>query len=218
VAAKALDVGGHIVVLAREHVDLDDPDVLDERRVLLVPGEVVEGDRVAELAELAQRLEQLVVDALVLEQLEHDPLGRQGERQLLDDEIARHVEPGGVVAHEPLEPDLGEGVDDDRGGGRVGVVDDRNALVGAPEEQLVTPQVELTVKDWLPGYIYVGHGPTSRRLSALCLRALTAGARSYLQASVQLLQLVDCGGGSGRFEIRPRVAAARDADGPDAGA
>jgi hypothetical protein len=58
-----------------------------------------------------------------------------------------------VVAHDRVEAELGEGVDDDRRGGLV-VVRDQRAVerVGSTEQQLVRGHVERWVEDRLPGY------------------------------------------------------------------
>jgi hypothetical protein len=158
VVAQALHVGHDVGVVARQQVDLDNADVVEQPRVVLVPGEVVEREHVAVAAELRERVQELVVDRLLLEQLEHDPGRRQRERERPEDEAAGDVQPGRAVADQVLEPDLGERVDHNRRGRLVVVRDHRVVLVRATEEQLVPPQVELAVEDRLACYVDVAQG------------------------------------------------------------
>ena len=52
----------------------------------------------------------------------------------------------GLRADEPLEPDLGERVEHDRRGRALGVGDQRGGRVPAPEQQLVTGDLEVRLK------------------------------------------------------------------------
>ncbi len=101
--------------------------------------------------------DQGVVDQLVLEQLEHDAAPRQRLREALEQEVARHVDPGAPVTDDRVEAELGERVDDHRGGGLVVVRDDRDVLVRAAEQQLVTDDVERQIEYRLTRYEDLRH-------------------------------------------------------------
>ena len=67
-------VVGELLGRERAHVELDDRRELEQRLLLGRVVEVVQRDRETGVDQVAQRLQQGVVELLVLEQLEHDPL------------------------------------------------------------------------------------------------------------------------------------------------
>jgi hypothetical protein len=150
VTRQARDVVGHGLGIAAEQLDLHDVDVLEQRRALLAPAEVVERDRVAVLTVVRERGDQVVVDLLVLEQLEHHAAAGKRPRERAHEEVARHVDPGEPLAHDLVETDLGERVHHDGGSRLVVVGEHRDVLVGAAEQKLVSHHVERRIEDRLP--------------------------------------------------------------------
>ena len=106
--------------LARErlHVELGDRRQLDHRFLLGRVLEIVERDGETGVDQRPQGVQQGVVEQLVLEQLEHDPLRRQRQRGHAEQELARDVDVGRVRSDEGVEADVREAVDDHRGGRR----------------------------------------------------------------------------------------------------
>ena len=132
----------------RAHVELGDRRQLEQRLLLGRVLEVVERDREAGVDQRPQGVEQGTVELLVLEQLEHDPFGRQRQRRHAEQELARDVHVGRMRADERVEADVREAVDDHRRrrGHRV-----QRAAVDRdrPVQQLVGDHALLTVEDRL---------------------------------------------------------------------
>jgi hypothetical protein len=83
-------------------VELDRRGELQQRPVLVVELEVVERELEAGVDRILKRLQQLAVDLLAADQLEHDALGRQRQRPHLEQELARDVDVGALGADQPL--------------------------------------------------------------------------------------------------------------------
>lgn len=81
--------------LDRGQVDLDDVGVGQQPRARIVDDPVVEGDRVAGLAQRATAGLDLTIGLDVLEQLEHDALLRQRVDRVGQEDLARDVEEAG---------------------------------------------------------------------------------------------------------------------------
>ena len=110
VGPQASGLAGHALAAHREHVELDHVDEPEHPLGADRVHEVVEREPVAEALEVDQRVDEALVEQLVLEDLEPDDAGRQRPREAAEDELARDVDPRRVAADEPLEPDLGERV------------------------------------------------------------------------------------------------------------
>ena len=120
--------------------------------------EIVERELVALALELGERRDHLVVEPFVLGDLKADQTRRNRLYKAAEDELARRVDPRGLVADDPAQLELGERVQHDRRGRLLGVVDDRVGGVAATaEQQLVTHDLELVVKDWLASDECGGH-------------------------------------------------------------
>lgn len=74
-------------------------------------------------AQLAELLEQPLVDELLFEQLEHDPLRRQAVDETLQQKLARDVDPRPLRANHPLQPDLSRRAKRDPGRRQLTVID-----------------------------------------------------------------------------------------------
>ena len=110
--------------------------------------EVVERDAEPVAGQHVEHVEQLRVHLLVLEQLDHDVLRRQRERADVEEELARDVDPGGHVAHDALEPDVGQ-----RGEqhlrGRGARLETARAVAGGAVEQLEAHRAPAGVEQGL---------------------------------------------------------------------
>ena len=134
----------------REHVDLDDVGEVHQRPQALVEDEVVEGDAVALAREPAHRRDHLLVHLDVLEHLQHDALARQAELGEGREEGTGEIDEGEAVAHQALEADLEEGVDEHLRGGPVAIDLAGAVALAAAIEELVADHPQLAVVDGLP--------------------------------------------------------------------
>ena len=111
--------GPGLVGAERAQVELDDVDPRQQRLDFRGEREVIQGDEVAGPAQLVQRVDQRVIDELILEQLQDDPIGRDGLGQASEDEVAGDVDPCPLLVDQALEVDLGHRVQRDTGGGEL---------------------------------------------------------------------------------------------------
>lgn len=137
-----------LVGAQRLDVELGDVGQLEQQGVLGPGVEVVEREHEAGVLDLGEHGEQVVVDQLVLDELEHDAVGRQRERPERHQELAVDVEERALVADEALEADVGERGDEHRGGGPV-AVDRAAVLADGAVEELEGLDVEVGVEDRL---------------------------------------------------------------------
>jgi hypothetical protein len=95
--------------------------------------------------QLLELADQLLVEGLVLEQLEHDLAGRQRQRVDVEQEAARDVDPRAAAADQAPDPDVAERAQQDLGG-RAFAVGERAAV-----QELVALDLLAHVQDGLPG-------------------------------------------------------------------
>jgi hypothetical protein len=145
VAAQRGDRAGQRLAVELGDVELDDVREGEQRLGARGVAEVIQRDAEAVGDGVADDRDQHVVGAAAGVDLEHDVLGRQRERAHGEQELARDRHVGGQRADEPVDADVGEGLDEharslaarihDRLGGRqeleadhvLGTVEDRLA-------------------------------------------------------------------------------------------
>ena len=132
-----------------DQVELDELDQWQELFRTRPVREVVECEPVARIPQFGDLPDQLLIDELVLEQLEHDPLGRQAVDQPLEHELPRDVDPHHVVADELIEAHLCERSERDPSRGRLGLIDDGARRDAASIQQLVARYGSRAVEDRL---------------------------------------------------------------------
>jgi hypothetical protein len=119
--------------------------------------EVIEREPVAATLERADGREELAVERLRVADLDSDEPRWHDLRESGEDELARYVDPRRLVGDDPLEADLREGVQNDRGGRALGTLDERLADVSVSEQELVANNHEPAVEDRLSCNEDVGH-------------------------------------------------------------
>ena len=122
VGPQHLDLFGELVGTQREDVELDDLRELDQRLDAGPEHEVVQRQRVAVGDQRLGHLDHAAVDAHVLEDLEDDPVGRQGPAEPLGEECIWHVYERPARADELVEADVAERGQQQLRSGRVRVL------------------------------------------------------------------------------------------------
>jgi hypothetical protein len=182
-AAPGQGLGG-LAGRSGQDVDLHVRREGDQRLGRGMPDEVVQGERVTTLGQAAGARHHLGVDRDGLQDLQHGLGGFERDRQGPGDERTGQVDQREPGADELVQAELGEGVEDDRGGGRVVVRHVRvPGVVGAAEQQLVRDQVAGPVVQGLPADVdlplpaaaRVGRGRAGHRVLAPLTKALSAG-------------------------------------------
>ena len=172
--AQAAHVLGELLGRQRLDVELADLGQPQQRLVLGAVAEVVEREREADGHELAEHVHQVGVHDLVLDQLEHHPVGGQRQRPEREQELAVDVDERALVADEPLEADVGQRGDEDARG-RLGGIQREPLLADGPVQQLEGVDPQVGVEDRLAGEHHIGHGvlgggghrsPSDRRVQA----------------------------------------------------
>ena len=151
----------------RDQVELDDVRQSEQLVEPRLVAEVIQSELIPGRAHVGEHVQQRLVDELALEQLEHDPSGREAVGEPLEQELARDVDPCSPVSDETLETDLRQRVDRHPRARDLVVIDQRLLHVAVSIQQLIADDRLPAVEDRLPGKEDVAHrrdpsGPIDR--------------------------------------------------------
>src|SRR5690606_37667117 len=131
---------------------------IKQRQRRIPHDEIIERDGIAPLGPASERVDKLRIGERVFQHFQHHPRRRQDQRRLLlQEEAPGHVQEGVMLAVQFLETNRSKRVEDDLGCGGVTVEHGGCGSVGASRQQLVTKDVQITVKNRLSGNENVVH-------------------------------------------------------------
>ena len=143
-------------------VDLDDARQLDERQQGVAVDEIVQGEQVAAVAQVPAGRDHLRAGLHVLQDLDDDPVAREGAGHPADEQVRGEVDEAGAGAGDAVDVLGEEGGGQQAAGGPLAAQFAELQPQGLAEEQFIGEQLLVDVEDRLAGDVNVHAAGESR--------------------------------------------------------